>query len=124
MGLDERLYLDDGWTGVRSDATHTYRMLRGPGAGLIVPLHGARPYRFGVRARLEPATPVGAEPRLQLLANDRVIGGWPLGGEWSDLEIPVPEQALQAGRNRIRLRLADAGEATAAVSGVWMEPEL
>jgi len=123
MGLDERIYHDDGWSGTRADGAHVYRVLAGPGAGLVVPLHGSRPYRLGLRVRLEPPDASASEARLRLLVNDRVIGGWPLTAEWRDEETEVPVAAIQPGRNRVRLRLLEPGQATAAVAGLWMEPE-
>src|SRR6185436_16571832 len=42
MGLDERLFLEDGWSAPESRDGVPSRSLTGESAGLVIPLHGAR----------------------------------------------------------------------------------
>lgn len=119
MGLDERLFLEDGWSAPRIEAGVTFRRLEGGSAGLVVPLHGPRAYRFGVRAR-------GALPplRVRVLMNDRVLGSLEAGEDWGDFEVAVPADVARPGRNFVRLRRAGdrPREGAIDVAGAWLEP--
>ncbi len=116
MGLDERLFLEDGWSAPVSAAQLSFRRVEGGSAGLVVPLHGPRAYVLGLRAR-------GAG-RLRVLMNDRVLGAVELGAEWGDHEVAVPEDLPRTGRNFIRLRRPGDGpwDGEVEIAGAWLEP--
>lgn len=117
FGFDERVFLEDGWSETRTDGGVSYRSLDGE-AGLVVPLHQAAAYRFGVRARTSNAE--GASVRL--LVNGRPAGVSTVPAAWSDHEWSVPAEALRPGRNFLRLRVI-GGAAAVDVTGAWMAPE-
>lgn len=116
MGVDERLFLEDGWSSPAYDADVAFRRIQGGSAGLVVPVHGPRTYRFGVRAR--------GPGRLRVLLNDRVLGAVELGAEWGDHEVAVPEDLPRPGRNFILLRRPGDGpwEGEIQIAGAWLEP--
>jgi len=118
MGADERMFLEDGWSAPGQEGEATFRRVEGASAGLVVPLHGPRPYRFGLRARADGPT------RLRVLMNDRVIGAIDLTADWGDYELPVPEDLARSGRNYLRLRRPGEGpwEGEIRVAGAWLEP--
>ena len=120
MGLDERMFLDDGWSAPRDENGTTARRIVGGSAGLVVPLHGPRAYRFGLRVRSEPG-----ELRLRVLLNDRFLGALDVGPDWADREVAIPMDAARGGRNFLRLRRPGEGpwEGEIAVAGAWLEPE-
>jgi hypothetical protein len=118
MGLDERLFLEDGWSAVGQDGELRFRRVEAGSAGLVVPLHGPRRYRFGLRARADVAA------RLRVLVNDRHVGAFDVGPAWADYEVEVPEDALRPARNFIRLRRPGEGPwpGEIAIAGAWMDP--
>jgi hypothetical protein len=69
MGLDERMFLEDGWSEPRDESGVIARRIVSGSAGLVIPLHGPRPYRFGLRVRSD-----GPSQRLRVLFNDRFLG--------------------------------------------------
>ena len=74
MGDDDRIFLEDGWSGAAGCGRHAGPRLTAGSSGLVAPLHGDRAYRLGARVRLE-----GAElGRLRVLMNDKVLGSWDL----------------------------------------------
>jgi hypothetical protein len=121
MGVDDRIFLEDGWSEPRELDGVACRLIARGAAGLVVPLHEARAYRFG--ARLRSAGPDAA--RLRVLLNDRIAGSWDAGTAWSDYELAVPADALRAGRNFVRLKAVgeSARDAAFAVAGAWLEPD-
>jgi hypothetical protein len=122
MGLDDRIFLEDGWSEPRETEGATCRFIARGGAGFVVPLHEARVYRFG--ARVHASTSAAEPPKLRLLVNDRFVGAWTLAPGWKDYEIEVPADAVRPGRNALRLRRPGDGpwEGQLAVAGAWMEP--
>ncbi len=119
MGLDERLFLEDGWSAPGQDGEIAFRRIEGGSAGFVVPLHGPRTYHFGVRASAD------APGRLRVFVNNGHVGGLEVGAEWSDPEVVVPEAVLRAGRNFIRLRRPGEGpwEGEVRIAGAWLEPQ-
>jgi hypothetical protein len=119
MGLDDRIFLDDGWSEPREALGSPCRVMLGEGAGVVVPLHRAGAYRFGGRlVRLADAGPV----TVSVLVNQRPAGGWAVGGaEWGDFSLELPAELLRPGRNLLRLRSA-AAPGQIAVAGLWLEP--
>jgi len=117
MGLDDRIFLDDGWSEPREVLGATCRVLVGEGAGIVVPLHRARPYRLGARLASLASSPGAAGAAV--LVNQRPIGVWSVtAGEWQDVSLDVPAEALRPGRNLLRLR----SSAGLAVAGLWLDP--
>ena len=117
MGLDDRIFLDDGWSEPREVLGATCRVLVGEGAGIVVPLHRARPYRLGARLASLATSPGVADAGV--LVNQRPIGVWSVSaGEWQDVSLDVPAEALRPGRNLLRLR----SSAGLAVAGLWLDP--
>lgn len=116
MGLDERLFLEDGWSPLARLDGQPARQIAGEGAGLVLPLHRAREYRFGARLRVSGEGPA----RLRLLVNQRVAGSLEAGPAWADAELLVPASFWRAGRNQVRLRRLDGG--VVAIAGLWLEP--
>lgn len=120
MGLDERLFLEDGWSAPEDVGGVPARRLTAESAGLVVPLHQPREARLGLRLRLAPGA-AGGEARLRVLVNQRVAGAVVAGADWADAELLVPADFWRPGRNALRLRLLD-GSASVAVAGLWLEP--
>ncbi len=120
MGLDERLFLEDGWSAARDEGGIIARRIVGGSAGLVVPLHGPRAYRCGLRVRSE-----AGEQRLRILLNDRFLGAVDVGSDWMDREVAVPPQSVRPGRNFVRLRRPGEGpwQGEIAVAGAWLEAE-
>ncbi len=119
MGLDERMFLEDGWSAPRDEGGVIARRVSAS-AGLVIPLHGPRAYRFGVRAHSD-----GPEQRLRILLNDRFLGVLDVPPEWTDLEVIVPAGVVRPGRNFVRFRRPGEGpwEGQIAVAGAWLDPE-
>jgi hypothetical protein len=120
MGLDDRIFLEDGWSEPKQVLGAPCRALLGEGAGVVVPLHRARPYRLGARLFV----PGGPPPRVgvRVLVNQRHVGGWSLeGGEWRDASLEVPADALRPGRNQVRIR-REGAPVELAVAGLWLDP--
>jgi hypothetical protein len=119
MGLDERMYLEDGWSAPRQVEGTPARALTGAAAAFVVPLHRAIDSRFGVRLAAE-----GTEPaRVRVFVNDRPCGVLLAGSAWADVETDVPAALLRAGRNFVRLRVLDDGaEGRVVVAGAWLAP--
>jgi len=120
MGVDERMFLEDGWSAPRDEGGTTARRIEAGSAGIVVPLHAPRTYRLGVRGRSD-----AGEQRLRVLLNDRFLGAVDVGPEWADLDVAVPAEAVRPGRNFLRLRRPGEGpwEAEVAIAGAWLEPE-
>jgi len=121
MGLDERLFLEDGWSAPRTEEGVTSRRVMGGSAGLVVPLHEGRSYRFGLRLRATG----GAQPvRVRVLMNDRFLGALDAGAAWTDPEVVVPAEVSRPGRNFIRLKRPGDGpwDGELDVAGAWLEP--
>jgi hypothetical protein len=121
MGLDERLFLEDGWTPLTELLGVPCRYLATAGGGFVLPLHRPLGYRIGARVALA----AGAAPdlRLRVIVNQRPAGSFPVTADWSDQSVEVPAESLRPGRNLVRLRLAGAeGDRVVAVAGLWAEP--
>jgi hypothetical protein len=120
MGLDDRIFLEDGWSEPRERDSVSFRSMDRESAGLVVPLHRPGPYRVGARLRTEGEAPV----RVRVLLNQRVVGSWTAGRDWGDDALEVAAEALRPGRNFLRLRrVAGSGSGgTVDVAGVWLEP--
>jgi hypothetical protein len=120
MGLDDRIFLEDGWSEPLEREGVSFRRLERESAGLVVPLHKPVASRVGSRLRAEGDGPV----RVRVFVNQRVMGSWTAGSTWSDEVLDVPAEALHAGRNSLRLRRIE-GPGPAApvlVAGIWLEP--
>jgi hypothetical protein len=118
MGLDDRIFLEDGWSEPRQVLGASCRVLIGEGAGLVVPLHRPRAYRLG--ARLAALGASAAE--VGVLLNQRPVGTWSVApGEWRELSMDLPEESLRPGRNLLRLR-SPASLESLAVAGLWLDP--
>jgi hypothetical protein len=125
MGMDERLFLEDGWSAPRVQADVECRAVTGDSAGLIVPLHRATDMRLLLR--VAQSAPFGAAPggssRLRVLVNQRVVGSVMVGLDWADVELPVPADVLRPGRNALRLRyLERAPDTGVCVAGAALAP--
>jgi hypothetical protein len=113
MGVDDRLFLEGGWSGPMGEGQQTWRRLEGDGGSLSVFLHRARGYRLGVRMR----APDGAA-RVRVVINQLSAGSWTAGPEWADHVLELSSDWFRPGRNTIRLR-ADADGVH--VAGAWLE---
>lgn len=122
MGDDDRIFLEDGWGAAQTLDGATVRPLAAGSAGLVVPLHDARPYELGARVRVLGAP--GA--RLRVLLNDRVVGLWEVGPSPVDQVLSVPSEVVRPGRNALRFKRPGDGpwDGTIAVAGVWMDPSV
>ncbi len=127
MGLDDRLFLEDGWSAPQHVDGVSFRSLSGVSAGLAVALHRPLDYRLTLRAVLLPVTP-GASPRparVRLMVNARPGATVEVGADWADVAALLPASALRAGKNLLRLRLLTSDlEARLAVAGVSLEPSV
>ena len=112
-GVDDRLFLEDGWSGPVEQAGATARFVVNDGAGFVVPLHRAHDAVFGARL-LAPA----GGTRVRLIVNQRPVGGWDVGPAWADHELDIPADALVPGRNNLRLKVSGP----VAVGGMWLRP--
>jgi hypothetical protein len=119
MGLDDRIFLEDGWSEPKQAFGASCRVLVGEGAGLVVPLHRPSPYRLGARLAVPDDA---AAMDVQVLVNQRPVGGWHLApGGWQEVSLEIPAEALRGGRNLLRIRrVGGAGEL--AVAGLWLDP--
>jgi hypothetical protein len=113
MGVDDRLFLDGGWSAPEGEGQTTWRRIEGDGAGLAVYLHRARGYRLGARLRA-----ASGDGRARVVVNQVPAGSWTVGPEWGDHVLDLPPDWFRPGRNAIRLR-ADGGDLS--VAGVWLE---
>ncbi len=123
MGLDERLFLEDGWSLLGAHEGVKYRSLVGPSAGFVVALHRPREALFGLRAAAWGARP-DAPVRVRVIANGQAVAAFDLPASWTDAQALIPEAALRAGKNLLRVRLVDGPPEAArvAVAGAWLEP--
>jgi hypothetical protein len=120
FGIDERIFLEDGWSEAREADGVLYRSVEGESAGFIVPLHRSVSYRLGIRARAR----AGTTTAVRIIVNQRPAGVVQIEPSWGDHEISVSASFLRPGRNFVRLRiLGDAGAGAIDVSGAWMTPE-
>ena len=117
MGLEDRLFLDDGWSApVVVDGMSARRIEAG--AGVHLPIHRPRPYRLGLRCR---ATSPGVT--FELWINDRRVGAFAAGQTWKEYESDVPAEILRAERNSLRIAVNRTGERSPLeVAGVWFDP--
>ncbi|HET9318074.1 MAG TPA: hypothetical protein VFQ51_20945, partial [Vicinamibacteria bacterium] len=113
MGVDDRLFLDGGWSAPEGLGQESWRRIEGDGGGLAVYLHRARAYRLGARLRTR-----GGEARVRVVVNQLSAGSWTAGPEWGDSVLDLPPDWFRPGRNAIRFR-ADADGVS--VAGVWLE---
>ncbi len=119
MGLDDRLFLDDGWSVPLEVGGVKTRLIEGQGAGVHLPIHVPRAYRLGLRFRALEGPPLS----IELWINDQRVGAFPASSEWEDHETEVAAEVLRAGRNKLRIVLIREGEVgTLAVAGLWFEP--
>jgi hypothetical protein len=124
MGLDDRLFLEDGWSAPRRDGALGYRSLIGASAGLAVALHRPLDYRLTLRASAPPVDGL-AGVRVRVIVNQRALDAFDVGPAWSEHEARIPAAALRAGKNLLRLRVVSpAGGPPLAVAGVALEPWL
>lgn len=124
MGLDDRLFLEDGWSAPARQADVGYRSLLGASAGLAVALHRPLDYRLTLRAAaLAAAGEAGASARVRLVVNQQALEACDFGPAWSECETPLPARVLRGGRNLLRLRVvALSPGARVAVAGAALEP--
>lgn len=129
MGLDDRLFLEDGWSDPRTRGDAGYRALVGTSAGLVVALHRPADYRLTLRAAALP--PSGGDARsgttpmarVRVIVNQRPFEALEVGPAWRDLEQVLPADALRAGRNLLRLRVVALAEGRElCVAGASLEP--
>jgi hypothetical protein len=122
MGLDDRIFLEDGWTPVASLDGVSCRYVAAAGAGFVLPLHRSAPYRLGARIAAGPGAPAGL--RVRVLVNQRAVGALSVVPGFSDQAVDVPADALRPGRNFVRLRIVsgESVERAVAVAGLWAEP--
>jgi hypothetical protein len=116
MGTDARMFLDDGWSALSDVGGTPARRLAGRSCGVVVPLHRARPSRFGARV----SVPEGGPAELTVIVNGRPLARWSVTGAFTDYEAFVPAAALQPGRNLLRLRVETGPKP--AVAALWLEP--
>ncbi|HEV8254962.1 MAG TPA: hypothetical protein VGQ78_09410 [Vicinamibacteria bacterium] len=118
MGLDDRMFLEDGWSAPSTLEGAPCRLIDGASAAVVVPLHGPRPARVGARLA-SPTRPT----RVRVFWNDRPIGGWDVEGAWNDYELELPVEVQRAGRNLLRLRVPPTGATRPlGVAGLWVHP--
>ncbi len=124
MGLDERLFLEDGWTAPLRLGAVSYRSLVGSSAGVAVALHRPLDYRLTLRAAALPTTPTEAHARLRvrLMVNARPGPQLDLDQNWNDVVVELPAASLRAGKNLLRLRASEGDGARLAVAGMSLEP--
>src|SRR5262245_47325666 len=121
MGLDDRIFLEDGWSQPKQLLGASCRTVVGENAGVVVPLH--RPAACSLGARLALGEGLAPGEAVRVLVNQRPVGGWQVApGGWEDLTLEVPAEALRAGRNLVRIRRGDGSGAELAVAGLWLEP--
>jgi hypothetical protein len=118
MGLEDRLFLDDGWSAPTTVDGADARRVVGPGAGVTLPIHTPRPYRLGLRCRMvdTPSLP------FELWINDRRVGSFAAQADWASHEVAVDAEVLRAGRNQLRIvPIGAEGAGQLAVAGLWFE---
>lgn len=113
MGVDDRLFLEGGWSAPESLGQETWRRIEGEAGSLSVHLHRARAYRLGARLRSE-----AGPTRVRVVLNQQPAGSWTAGVEWSDHVLDLPPDWFRPGRNTLRLRTDAEG---VRVAGVWLE---
>ena len=113
MGVDDRLFLESGWSAPLGEGQVTWRRIEGEAGALAVHLHRARGYRLGARLR-RPEGPV----RVRLVLNQQPAGSWTTGPSWEDHVLELSPDWFRPGRNTLRLRTDAAG---VEVAGVWLE---
>lgn len=113
MGVDDRLFLEGGWSEPLGEGQETWRRLEGDGGGLAVFLHRARAYRLGARLRTDAGT-----ARVRVVVNQVSAGSWTAGPEWGDHVLELSSDWFRPGRNAIRLRADAEG---VGIAGVWLE---
>jgi hypothetical protein len=118
MGLEDRLFLDDGWSAPAALEGVDARRVVGPGAGVTLPIHAPRPYRLGLQCRAVDTPSLSFE----LWINDRRVGSFEARAEWAGHEAGVDAEVLRAGRNQLRIvPIMTGGVGQLAVSGLWFE---
>jgi hypothetical protein len=113
MGVDDRLFLEGGWSAPLGEGQETWRRVEGEGGIVSVFLHRARDYRLGVRMRAATAG-----TRVRVVLNQQSAGSWTVGPEWEDHVLDLSSDWFRPGRNTIRLRADAEG---VGVAGVWLE---
>ena len=113
MGVDDRLFLEGGWSEPLGQGQVTWRRIDGEAATLAVHLHRARAYRLGARLR-HPRGPA----RVRVVLNQQPAGSWSAGPSWEDHVLDLSPDWFRAGRNALRLRTEAEG---VEVAGVWLE---
>jgi len=111
--VDDRLFLEGGWSAPESLGQETWRRIEGEAGSLSVHLHRARAYRLGARLRSE-----AGPTRVRVVLNQQPAGSWTAGVEWSDHVLDLPPDWFRPGRNTLRLRTDAEG---VRVAGVWLE---
>jgi hypothetical protein len=121
MGLDDRIFLEDGWSEPKELLGSSCRTLVGEGAGVVVPLHRPARYRLGARLLWRDGAASGTAA-VSAIVNQKLLGGVGVdAGGWRDVSIDVPPEVLRPGRNTLRLRWS-GGEGELAVAGLWLDP--
>ena len=113
MGVDDRLFLEGGWSAPRGEGQVTWRRIEGEAGTLLVHLHRARGYRLGARLR-RPEGPA----RVRMVLNQQPAGSWTAGPAWEDHVLDLSADWFRAGRNALRFRADAEG---VEVAGVWLE---
>lgn len=112
MGVDDRLFLEGGWSAPLGEGQITWRRIEGEGGTVSVFLHRARDYRLGVRMRGAAGT------RVRVVVNQQAAGSWMVGPEWQDHTLDFSADWFRPGRNALRFRAEAEG---VEVAGVWLE---
>ncbi len=120
FGIDDRIFLEDGWSAALLEGGVSFRSLLAAEGGFVVPLHRPAAYRLGVRARGPGGDGGGLSVRV--FVNQRPAGVWALAPEWTDFETAVPAELLRPGRNFFRLRILSGGTGGVDVAGAWLAP--
>lgn len=114
MGVDDRLFLEGGWSAPEGEGGLSWRRITDDAATLAVPLHRARDYRLGARLRSD-----GPETRVRVVVNQIPAGSFTVGPDWGDHVLDLSADWFRPGRNVLRWRAEAAGRVL--VAGVWLE---
>jgi hypothetical protein len=97
--------LADNWTLPESEGETAYRLAKGRGARLRVPLRRVSGLVVTLRLRSETAE---APQRLALVVNGHATGEAAIGPEWSEVRFALPASWLRRGFNDVELAFSSA----------------